>query len=69
MGGPGERQIESDKRQLNKRINKIKIELKKIEFNKLIIHIISRYELYIGVADNNNIFIFIGIIRLSNGSN
>ena len=36
MGGPGERQIESDKRQINKRINKIKIELKKIESNKLI---------------------------------
>ena len=36
MGGPGERQIESDKRQLNKRISKIKIELKKIESNKLI---------------------------------
>ena len=36
MGGPGERQIESDKRQINKRISKIKIELKKIESNKLI---------------------------------
>lgn len=36
MGGPGERQIESDKRQINKRISKIKNELKKIEFNKLI---------------------------------
>tara|TARA_Y100000590_G_scaffold16000_1_gene19371 strand:- start:1107 stop:2315 length:1209 start_codon:yes stop_codon:yes gene_type:complete len=36
MGGPGERQIESDKRQLNNRINKIKIELKKIESNKQI---------------------------------
>ena len=36
MGGPGERQIESDKRQINKRISKIKNELKKIESNKLI---------------------------------
>ena len=36
MGGPGERQIESDKRQINKRISKIKKELKKIESNKLI---------------------------------
>ena len=36
MGGPGERQIESDKRQINKRISKIKKELKKIECNKLI---------------------------------
>ena len=36
MGGPGERQIESDKRQKNKRISKIKNELKKIESNKLI---------------------------------
>ena len=35
MGGPGERQIESDKRQINKRISKIKKELKKIESNKL----------------------------------
>ena len=34
MGGPGERQIESDKRQINKRIYKLKIELKKIESNK-----------------------------------
>ena len=36
MGGPGERQIESDKRQINKRISKVKMELKKIESNKLI---------------------------------
>ena len=36
MGGPGEKQIESDKRQINKRISKIKNELKKIESNKLI---------------------------------
>ena len=36
MGGPGEKQIESDKRQINKRISKIKKELKKIESNKLI---------------------------------
>ena len=36
MGGPGERQIESDKRQINKRMSKIKKELKKIESNKLI---------------------------------
>ena len=36
MGGPGERQIESDKRQINQRISKIKKELKKIESNKLI---------------------------------
>ena len=36
MGGPGERQIESDKRQINKRISTIKKELKKIESNKLI---------------------------------
>ena len=36
MGGPGERQIESDKRQINKRISKIKNELKNIESNKLI---------------------------------
>ena len=36
MGGPGERQIESDKRQINNRINKIKSELKKIESNKRI---------------------------------
>ena len=36
MGGPGERQIESDTRQINKRISKIKKELKKIESNKLI---------------------------------
>ena len=36
MGGPGERQIESDKRQINKRISEIKNELKKIESNKLI---------------------------------
>ena len=36
MGGPCERQIESDKRQINKRISKIKNELKKIESNKLI---------------------------------
>ena len=34
MGGPGERQIESDKRQINKRINKIKKEIKKIDSNK-----------------------------------
>tara|TARA_Y100001960_G_scaffold333332_1_gene437832 strand:- start:1760 stop:2965 length:1206 start_codon:yes stop_codon:yes gene_type:complete len=36
MGGPGERQIESDKRQIDKKINKIKNELKKIESNKSI---------------------------------
>ena len=36
MGGPGERQIESDKRQISKRIVKIKNELKKIESNKTI---------------------------------
>ena len=36
MGGPGERQIESDKRQINQRIFKIKKELKKIESNKKI---------------------------------
>ena len=36
MGGPGERQIESDKRQISKRIIKIKNELKKIESNKAI---------------------------------
>ncbi len=35
MGGPGERQIESDKRQINKRINKIKKEIKKIDSNKI----------------------------------
>ena len=32
MGGPGERQIESDKRQISKRISKIKNELKKCYF-------------------------------------
>ena len=36
MGCPGERQIESDKRQIDKKINKIKNELKKIESNKSI---------------------------------
>ena len=34
MGGPGETQIESDKRQINNKIFKLKKELKKIELNR-----------------------------------
>jgi len=34
MGGPGEKQIESDKRQIDKKIIKLKKELKKIELNR-----------------------------------
>ena len=34
MGGPGERQIESDKRQINNRIIKLKKQLNKIELNR-----------------------------------
>ena len=30
MGGPGEKQIESDKRQLTEKINRLKIKIKKI---------------------------------------
>ena len=36
MGGPGETQIESDKRQINNKIFKLKKELKKIELNRFV---------------------------------